>query len=101
MVKLKREEYEAPEHGEVTIRGMLLSERMKLHEITAKGTERFIPYTLSCCVLNSKGRPLMDESSWDEFGGVYMEAALEMFAIAQRVSGMSEADVEGEPDAPS
>lgn len=76
--------------GEVVVQGLLLSDRLAL----AVNKEK--PYThiaemLSRTVMDDEGEPVYTAQEWEIFGAKNSEAAFELFAIAQRLSGMGEA----------
>ena len=80
--------------GEVVVRGLLLRERLALFDDARDGGERFghLSAVLAACVVDADGKQVFTVDEWEQFGAVHFEAALKLFNVAQRLSGL---DVEG------
>ena len=103
-------EIDVPEiGGTVTIRSLLLTERLDLsrtraadavpktgetdEDAIARASRAAVIRTLAMVVLASDGKPLWSGPQWDQFGAVHLLPALTLFNEAMRLSG---ADIEGE-----
>lgn len=87
---LPKEAVEVPEMGgEVVVRGLLLRERLALFD-DAKGGERYghISAVLAACVVDADGRQVWSAEQWEQFGARHFEAALRLFDVARRLSGL-------------
>lgn len=87
---LPKEAHDIPElGGEVVVRGLLLSERLALFA-EARDGERFshISRLLACAVIDAEGKPVFTAEEWEQFGSANFEAALRIFEIARRLSGL-------------
>jgi len=96
--------------GNVIVRGLLLTERLRHDNLNEQGkvprdgeTEQeararagaaVLPRTLHCCVIDAEGNPLLTAIEWDEFGGMNGTEAFRLFNIAMRLSGQRVEDVE-------
>jgi hypothetical protein len=101
---------EVPElGGEIVVRPLMLSDRLALFEEFRSNPER-APFThivslLALSVVDGNGERLYTTEGWERFGGKHMDAALKLFDIAWRVSGLaseeaakkSEAQTSGSP----
>ena len=76
--------------GEVIVRGLLLGERLALFaDLRDDGkTYAHISKMLAPTVIGEDGAALMSEAEWEAFGGVHFGEALELFAVARRLSGL-------------
>lgn len=90
--------------GEVIVRGLLLSERLALSAEQAgllasqdgessaparmRAGAQMVPRTLAACVILADGQPMWTADEWDRFGAAHAEPAFELFAVAQRLSGL-------------
>lgn len=86
--------------GEVVVRGMLLVELLgvqsriaDLHKANQAGdmaasVSAIVPEVLSMCVLDADGVSLFDQHQWQIWGGQHQAAALNLFNVAWRLSGM-------------
>lgn len=87
---LPKEAHEVPElGGEVIVRGLLLRERLALFD-DAQGGERFghLSAVLSACVIDADGQQIWTAEQWEQFGASHFEAALKLFNVAKRLSGL-------------
>lgn len=76
--------------GEVVVRGLLLSERLALYA-NAGGDGRVfaqIPALLAQTVVDADGETVFDAAQWEAFGARHMDAALRLFGVAKRLSGL-------------
>lgn len=88
---LPRETHEVPElGGEIVVRGLLLRERLALFDDANNGGERFghLSAVLAACVIDAEDKPVYTIDEWERFGALHFEAALRLFGIAQRLSGL-------------
>lgn len=76
--------------GEVIVRGLLLSERLALFAGINEEGKAFahIPRVLAATVQDADGLPVFNEQEWEAFGASSFEAALRLFAVARRLSGL-------------
>ena len=95
--ELPREDVAVPElGGDVAVRGLLLRDRMALFAgVRDEGGESFAPMArlLALSVVGPDDKPLLTEAEWERFGGVHFAAALRLFAVARRLSGLDTEDV--------
>lgn len=82
--------------GEVVVRGLLLSDRLALAINNTKPYSN-IAETLARTVMDEEGEPIYTADEWEIFGAKHAEAAFELFAIAQRLSGMGEEKKDATP----
>jgi len=92
-----------PLGGDVIVRGLLLVELLgvqqriaSLHQANKGGDEvasvsAIVPDVLALCVLDADGVSLFDRDQWQIWGGQHQGAALNLFNIAWRLSGMDKA----------
>jgi hypothetical protein len=73
--------------GQVIVRGLYLHERLEL-ALRDKDGMRRIAQMLALCVLDADRAPLWSAEEWTLFGGRHCEAALNLWEIAKRLSGM-------------
>lgn len=81
--------------GEVIVRGLLLKDRLTL--ITQSGeTQDFsrVAKVLAITVFDGALRPLWDAGQWEAWGAGHTRAALDLFRVAMRLSGLN-AETEG------
>lgn len=84
---LPKETVEIPElGGEVVVRGMTLTERLTLSD--GANSFRSIALCLSWTVLGADSLPLMTFEEWDVWGASRASAAMRLFSVAGRLSGM-------------
>lgn len=92
-----------PLGGEVVVRGLLLVELLgvqqriaTLHQAAGGGdhaasVSEIVPDVLALCVLDADGVSLFSRAEWQIFGGQHQAAALNLFNVAWRLSGMDRA----------
>lgn len=73
--------------GEVIVRGLMLRDRLRM---MSKGVEVIdkVPQMLAMCVVDASHEPLWTADQWDAFGARHFGSALQLFRVAQRLSGM-------------
>ena len=76
--------------GEVVVRGLLLSERLALYANANDEGRVFarIPALLAQTVVDADGAAIYDAAAWEAFGAQHMDAALRLFGVAKRLSGL-------------
>lgn len=88
---LPKETHECgPLGGEVVVRGLLLRERLALFDDALAGAQKYghISAVLAACVVDAEGEPVYTVEQWEQFGAAHFEAALALFRVAQRLSGL-------------
>lgn len=93
--ELPRADLDLPElGGEVTVRGLLLKDRMALFAGLRDDDAGFASMArlLHLTVVGPDDRPLLTEAEWERFGGVHFETALRAFTVARRLSGLDAED---------
>lgn len=88
---LPKETHECgPLGGEIVVRGLLLRERLSLFDDVNNGADRFghLSAVLAACVIDADGKPVFTVDEWERFGAVHFDAALALFKVAQRLSGL-------------
>jgi hypothetical protein len=88
---LPREDVALPElGGDVTVRGLLLRDRMALFAGLRDDADNFASMArlLHLSVVGSDDRPLLTEAEWERFGGAHIDAALRAFTVAKRLAGL-------------
>lgn len=73
--------------GEVIIRGLLLSDRVR---ILTHGNNKslLISELLSATVIDAQGEPIFDIEEWEAFGALHFNVSLSLFAKAKDLSGL-------------
>ena len=71
--------------GDVVVRGMLLAERL---EWSGTVTYSQIAKALASCVLLDDGKPALTVDEWEAFGGTNLDAAIDLFQVVKRLSGL-------------
>lgn len=76
--------------GDVIVRSIGFVERLNLAsaDIPKYG---HIARMLSHCIVGSDGKPIFTPEEWETFGSYNADALFGLFEVAQRVSGMGEA----------
>jgi hypothetical protein len=76
--------------GEVIVRCLLLGERLSLFADLREDGKSYthISKLLAATVVGDDGEPLMSEIEWARFGGRNFTEALDLFAVARRMSGL-------------
>lgn len=76
--------------GEVIVRGLLLSERLALFAGIREDGNAFahLPSMLAATVQDADGLQVFSEQEWEAFGAKHFEAALSLFAVARKLSGL-------------
>lgn len=71
--------------GEVVVRGLLLSERL---EWAGSAGYAQVARALALCVALEDGKPALTAEEWEAFGGQHLEAAIDLFQVVKRLSGL-------------
>ena len=76
--------------GEVIVRGLRLGDRLGMFaDLRTHGKSyAHIARLLAVSVVGDDGLPLLTESEWEAFGGSNFEAALDLFGVARKLSGL-------------
>lgn len=83
-----KEVVEVPElGGEVIVRGLLLSDRIRLFS-SAQSQKTYISHLLSCTVVDNENTPIYSIDEWESFGARNFEASLALFKTAKTLSGL-------------
>lgn len=88
---LPKETVDVPElGGEVVVRGLLFSERLALYASASGDGQVFakIPALLAQTVVDADDVAVFDVEQWEAFGAKHEDAALGLFAVAKRLSGL-------------
>lgn len=75
--------------GEIVLRGMTLTERLRLSQETGFAG---VAAALACCVLDADGEPAMTLEEWEAFGDV--SAAIALYNKVRQLSLFDREDVE-------
>jgi hypothetical protein len=75
--------------GEVIVRGLLLSDRLRLAGLVGAGADKeVVAQTLALTVVDEVELPIWTVAEWERFGAVHFPAALKLFKEAQELSGI-------------
>jgi hypothetical protein len=75
--------------GEVIVRGLLLRERLAIFNGADTGVNfAHIGQLLAATVVDADGLPIYTADEWDQFGNRHFSAALSLFQVARRLSGI-------------
>lgn len=76
--------------GDVIVRGLLLRDRLAMFDAQRKDGDSFrrTAQLLARSVVDDQDQPLLSETEWEAFGAVHFEAALDLFGVAWRLSGL-------------
>lgn len=76
--------------GEVVVRGLLLSERLALYAGANDEGRVFaqIPALLAQTVVDADNAPVFNVEQWEAFGSKHVDAAMRLFGVAKRLSGL-------------
>ena len=82
--------------GDVTVRGLLLRDRLEFFAGLREGDNRFdrISQLLAKCVVGDDDQPLLTEAEWEIFGSANFAEALQLFAVVKRLAGLDAEVVE-------
>lgn len=82
--------------GEVIVRGLRLSERLAIFADLREDGKSYahLARLLAPSVVGDDGQALLTEDEWETFGGQHFAEALELFAVARRLSGLDAEVVE-------
>lgn len=73
--------------GEVIVRGLMLSDRVRILTASFKSESR-LSALLASTVVDEKNEPIFTEQEWEEFGSRHFAKALELFKKAKELSGL-------------
>ena len=86
---LPQETVEVPElGGEVVVRGMLLQDRIDLLSAAREGNAK-LSGLLAATVVDGDGVQIYTQQQWEQFGAAHYAAALRLFEVAQKLSGLN------------
>lgn len=76
--------------GDVIVRGLRLGDRLGIFaDLRTNGKSyTHIARLLAVSVVGEDSQPLLTEAEWEAFGGANFEAALDLFGVARRLSGL-------------
>jgi len=74
--------------GEIIVRGLLLRDRLALAVSGSDNKFSNLSAMLACTVVDAESKAIFTQDQWEEFGSAHFEAALKLFGIAQKLSGM-------------
>jgi hypothetical protein len=96
--------------GDVIVRGLLLSERWRLMDVTEKAQavcpgeseeqaqtragREIVFSTLAVCVVLADGLPLWKPADWDAFGSKHPKVVLDLYKLSNRLAGLDGKDNE-------
>lgn len=87
---LPKETVDVPElGGEVVVQGLRLRERLAIFA-DREGAQKFahVGELLAAVVVDGAGEPIFTAEEWDEFGSKNYAAAINLFQVARRLSGL-------------
>lgn len=85
---LPKETVDVPElGGEVVVSGLLLKDRIELFAAAETGGAQ-LSRLLAATVLDADGVPVYTQEEWEQFGAQHFAAALRLFDVARRLSGL-------------
>lgn len=73
--------------GEVVVTGLLLKDRFALFVDADSGFAR-VAQVLAATVIDADGLAIFTQKEWEEFGAVHSAAAINLFSIARKLSGL-------------
>lgn len=73
--------------GEVIVRGLLLSDRVRVMNMAASSGV-MVSDLLACTVVDAAGDPIYTKADWEEFGASNFNVCLELFKTAKALSGL-------------
>lgn len=85
---LPQETVDVPElGGEVIVRGLLLKDRIALFSAAESGGAQ-LSRLLAATVVDADQVPVYTTEQWEQFGAQHFGAALALFGVARRLSGL-------------
>lgn len=86
---LPMETIDVPElGGEVIVQGLLLKDRLALFDAADK-SHAAMSLMLASTVVDGNSEPIYTSEEWEKFGASHFNAALGLFDVARRLSGMN------------
>lgn len=73
--------------GEVIVRGLLLSERVRILQAAATSSLS-ISELLACTVIDAENESVFNVEEWEAFGANHFTVALDLFNKAKHLSGL-------------
>lgn len=73
--------------GEVIVRGLLLSDRVRILTAASQGALS-ISELLAASVIDAESEPIFDVGEWEAFGAQHFNATLNLFGEAKKLSGL-------------
>lgn len=73
--------------GEVIVRGLLLSDRVRIMNKARDGGV-MVTDLLACTVVDADGQPVYSAKEWEEFGASNFNRSLELFKVSRSLSGL-------------
>ena len=82
--------------GEVVVRPMLLSDRLRLMRLRDGRPKDYahIAELLACAVVDANGEELFSAEDWEAWGRIHTGAAVRLWDVAYKLSGLSSEDAE-------
>lgn len=74
--------------GEVIVRGLMLSERVRILTAAQVSGSLSISELLACAVVDVEGEPIFAVDEWEAFGANHFLSAVELFKKAKELSGL-------------
>jgi hypothetical protein len=72
--------------GEIIVRGLLLKDKLSLSLRDDYGR---VAAMLAVCVVDAERQPVFTEEQWEAYGAQHFSSAMNLWDIAQRLSGMN------------
>lgn len=73
--------------GEIIVRGLLLSERVRIFSTINTGSLG-ISDLLACTIIDAQNEPIFSIDEWEAFGSLHFVATLNLFKKAKELSGL-------------
>ena len=74
--------------GDLVVRGLTLAGRLELFAV--EGNARRLIKALASCVVDADGQPIATEDEWDRIGSKLPAAALNLWEVIRRLSGLDD-----------
>jgi hypothetical protein len=73
--------------GEIIVRGLMLSDRVRILSLSARGAMP-ISELLASAVVDAENEPVFTADEWEAFGAQHFVATLKLFKKAKELSGL-------------
>lgn len=73
--------------GEIIVRGLLLSERVRIFNAASTGSLG-ISDLLACAIIDAQNEPVFSVDEWEAFGAQHFVATVNLFKKAKELSGL-------------